>query len=203
MDIGKRVRAERKAQGLSQDVLARRADVNLAVINRLERGASTDPHTTTLVAIADALGVPVSALLEEPTAPGGPSNGGRKEREELTVAVLNDGTKYAEEVETTLKAMSDEMPVATIKPLVLLDLALSALYENMASMRQLPTELEKAYKRFQAAVSRVDHQVTQMTHPGSKELHMSRRLFAGKHAERLQAAQKERQASSGQHESAG
>jgi transcriptional regulator with XRE-family HTH domain len=69
MDIGKRIRAERKAQGLSQDVLARRADVNLAVINRLERGASTNPHTTTLVAIADALGVPVGALLEESVDP--------------------------------------------------------------------------------------------------------------------------------------
>jgi len=89
MDIGKRIRAERKAQGLSQDVLARRADVNLAVINRLERGASTDPHITTLVAIADALGVPVTALLEEPALSGkaeAPLAGGPDEARRLLEA---------------------------------------------------------------------------------------------------------------------
>jgi len=35
----------------------------------MERGMITDPHVTTLTAVASALGVPVSELLEEPTDP--------------------------------------------------------------------------------------------------------------------------------------
>ena len=69
MEIGRRVRAKRRALDLSQDALARRADVSLSLINQMERGIITDPHVTTLTAVASALGVPVSELLEEPTDP--------------------------------------------------------------------------------------------------------------------------------------
>jgi transcriptional regulator with XRE-family HTH domain len=65
LEIGNRVRARRRALDLSQDALARRADVSLSLINQMERGIITDPHITTLVAVANALGVPVSDLLEE------------------------------------------------------------------------------------------------------------------------------------------
>jgi transcriptional regulator with XRE-family HTH domain len=74
-DIGKRVRARRKELNLTQEALARRADVSHNLINRIERGETRDPHVSTLAVIADALGVPVSELLEEavPLAQAPPS----------------------------------------------------------------------------------------------------------------------------------
>ena len=70
MSIGDKVRATRKAAGISQEEVARRAGVSLNVINRLERGVILDPHYSTLRGIARALGVPVEDLVREP-APAG------------------------------------------------------------------------------------------------------------------------------------
>jgi len=55
--LNERIRELRKAQGLSQEGLARRADVSLGLINRLEMGRITDPHYSTLLGLVDALGV--------------------------------------------------------------------------------------------------------------------------------------------------
>jgi transcriptional regulator with XRE-family HTH domain len=63
--IGQRVRAARLEAGLTQEDLAVRAGVRLAVVGRLERGVVNDPHASTLTAIASALGVPVADLLED------------------------------------------------------------------------------------------------------------------------------------------
>ncbi len=68
MSIGDKVRATRKAAGISQEEVARRAGVSLNVINRLERGVILDPHYSTLRGIASALGVPVEDLVREPAA---------------------------------------------------------------------------------------------------------------------------------------
>ena len=66
MSIGDKVRATRKAAGISQEEVARRAGVSLNVINRLERDVILDPHYSTLRGIASALGVPVADLVREP-----------------------------------------------------------------------------------------------------------------------------------------
>jgi transcriptional regulator with XRE-family HTH domain len=65
VSIGDKVRATRKAAGISQEEVARRAGVSLNVINRLERGVILDPHYSTLRRIASALGVPVEDLVRE------------------------------------------------------------------------------------------------------------------------------------------
>jgi transcriptional regulator with XRE-family HTH domain len=70
VSIGDKVRATRKAAGISQEEVARRAGVSLNVINRLERGVILDPHYSTLRGIASALGVPVEDLLREPALAG-------------------------------------------------------------------------------------------------------------------------------------
>ena len=70
MSIGDKVRATRKAAGISQEEVARRAGVSLNVINRLERGVILDPHYSTLRGIASALGVPVEDLVREPALAG-------------------------------------------------------------------------------------------------------------------------------------
>jgi transcriptional regulator with XRE-family HTH domain len=65
VSIGDKVRATRKAAGISQEEVARRAGVSLNVINRLERSVILDPHYSTLRGIARALGVPVEDLVSE------------------------------------------------------------------------------------------------------------------------------------------
>ena len=65
MDISSRIRSARKALGISQESLARQADVSLSLINQLERGVITDPHYSSLSKIAAALNVSVGGFLEE------------------------------------------------------------------------------------------------------------------------------------------
>ncbi len=84
MSIGDKVRATRKAAGISQEEVARRAGVSLNVINRLERGVILDPHYSTLRGIASALEVPVEDLVREPALAGkaeAPREAGRLEEE--------------------------------------------------------------------------------------------------------------------------
>jgi transcriptional regulator with XRE-family HTH domain len=84
VSIGDKVRATRKAAGISQEEVARRAGVSLNVINRLERGVILDPHYSTLRGIASALGVPVEDLVREPALAGkaeAPREAGRLEEE--------------------------------------------------------------------------------------------------------------------------
>ena len=52
----------RKAAGMTQEQLARRADLSLGYVQRLEVGRH-DPPVSTLRALAKALGVPVTELL--------------------------------------------------------------------------------------------------------------------------------------------
>ena len=54
--IGEQVRTWREAQGLSQRDLAERSGVFYTVIARLELG-QTDPRLSTLIKLAEALGI--------------------------------------------------------------------------------------------------------------------------------------------------
>jgi transcriptional regulator with XRE-family HTH domain len=58
-----RIRKLRDAREMTQEDLARKAQVSVGYIARLETGHH-DPKVTTLMKIAKALGVPVTALLE-------------------------------------------------------------------------------------------------------------------------------------------
>jgi transcriptional regulator with XRE-family HTH domain len=59
------MRARRKVLGVSQEAIAHKAELSLNLVNKIERGVITDPHISTLVALADALEVSVSALVGE------------------------------------------------------------------------------------------------------------------------------------------
>ena len=61
--IGAQIRRLRKAKALSQAALARRAQLTRVYVTRLEAGRQ-DPSLSTISALAKALGVPVTALLE-------------------------------------------------------------------------------------------------------------------------------------------
>jgi transcriptional regulator with XRE-family HTH domain len=64
-DLGSRLRSLRKARGLSQEAVARRADIGLRAYGDLERGRASDPHYSTLEGIAHALGTTVAELVGE------------------------------------------------------------------------------------------------------------------------------------------
>jgi len=62
--IGQRIRASRIRAGLSQEALARRADLSNQTISNMERGES-NATVETLQALALVLGTTVGALLGE------------------------------------------------------------------------------------------------------------------------------------------
>lgn len=74
--IGERIRAKRKAVGLTQEEVARRTNLTLKAFGDLERGDVRDPHVSSLTSVARALGVGVVDLLEGPTPPAEPSDTG-------------------------------------------------------------------------------------------------------------------------------
>lgn len=61
--LGRRIRRLRVERELSQVALAKLAKVAPEHLNRIEQGRHA-PTTTTLLRLAKALGVPVTALLE-------------------------------------------------------------------------------------------------------------------------------------------
>jgi|SRR5215217_253838 len=70
MTIGDRVRTARKAAGLTQEQLARRTDLTLKAVGELERSETMDPHYSTLLGLANALGTTIAELVgEEPAVP--------------------------------------------------------------------------------------------------------------------------------------
>jgi transcriptional regulator with XRE-family HTH domain len=70
MDLGKRIRDARRAAGLTQEEVARRANMSAKGWGELERGIATDPHYSTLKNVANALGMTPERLIAEPVDPG-------------------------------------------------------------------------------------------------------------------------------------
>jgi transcriptional regulator with XRE-family HTH domain len=63
--LGERIRELRESAGLTQEALARAANIGRVTLVRLEKGEQT-PRFKTLDAIAKALGIRVPELLVEP-----------------------------------------------------------------------------------------------------------------------------------------
>ena len=68
-EVGKRIRALRVERRINASELARRAGIGRATLWRVEADPECDPTLSTLVKIADALGVPVTALLDNGAPP--------------------------------------------------------------------------------------------------------------------------------------
>src|SRR5215211_7336013 len=64
-NLGENIRVARKARDLSQEAVARRANLSLNVVARIELGIITNPHYSTLSAIASALDTSVAELVGE------------------------------------------------------------------------------------------------------------------------------------------
>lgn len=63
MALGRKIKRTRENQGLSIRDLADMADINKSQVVRIENGES-DPHYTTLLKLARALGVNMGELME-------------------------------------------------------------------------------------------------------------------------------------------
>lgn len=62
--LGRALRAVRKAQGLTQEELAGRADLHPTYVSDIERGAR-NPSWDVVARLAEGLGVPVATLASE------------------------------------------------------------------------------------------------------------------------------------------
>jgi transcriptional regulator with XRE-family HTH domain len=79
--IAQRIKELREAAGLSQQEVAMRADLSLSLVAKIEQGKKGDPRASTLLALAQALGVPPGQLLEGLPVPP---------RQPATVAAIGD-----------------------------------------------------------------------------------------------------------------
>jgi transcriptional regulator with XRE-family HTH domain len=64
--LSERVQRRRLERGWSQQRLAQEAEVSMGTIRKIETQAVTDPGIFTVAAIANALGVAVDRLIEQP-----------------------------------------------------------------------------------------------------------------------------------------
>ncbi len=62
--LGERVRHQRRTRGLTQEALAEALDLSVAYVSLIERGGRNPPYTT-VVAIARALGIPASRIVND------------------------------------------------------------------------------------------------------------------------------------------
>ena len=67
--LGARIKVIREERGLSLSDLARSCEVTKGYLSQLEHGKATNPSVEAVKKIAQGLGVSLSDLLEEPTAP--------------------------------------------------------------------------------------------------------------------------------------
>jgi transcriptional regulator with XRE-family HTH domain len=67
--ISRRLKALREAAGLSQQEVAMRADLSLSLVAKMEQGKKADPRASTLLALAQALGVRPGEILDDLFAP--------------------------------------------------------------------------------------------------------------------------------------
>ncbi len=75
MDLGKRLKEARERADLSQEALARRADVSTVAVSQIEQGRTKEPHYLTLHRLGKVMGVSPHWLYtgeepEETTTPG-------------------------------------------------------------------------------------------------------------------------------------
>ncbi|OGX18351.1 MAG: hypothetical protein A3K83_06330 [Omnitrophica WOR_2 bacterium RBG_13_44_8b] len=66
--LAQNIRKLRLKKGLSQEKLARSADISNATLVKIEAGVAKEPTITTVTKIADALGVSIDELVGKRTA---------------------------------------------------------------------------------------------------------------------------------------
>jgi transcriptional regulator with XRE-family HTH domain len=110
-NLGEHIRAVRKERGLSQEALARRADLSLNVVARIELGIITNPHYLTLDSIARALDITVEELVDpEPTPKvSAPSAGQPSPAEQIAQDAAERAGQLAEEAPDRVQEIVERM----------------------------------------------------------------------------------------------
>ena len=103
--LGARVRVLREARGLSLRELARRAEVQVSDISRLERGLTGQPRLSLGMALARALGLTLSQLLGEDEAGGTLPAPSVAELRLALEAIGREATRVARIAETAAAAL--------------------------------------------------------------------------------------------------
>jgi transcriptional regulator with XRE-family HTH domain len=75
MSFAERLKALRKRADMTQEALARAADVSNATVAKLERGGGQDPNWSTVCKLADALGISVAEFRDGDESEPTPSKG--------------------------------------------------------------------------------------------------------------------------------
>lgn len=70
-DFGTRLQHAREAMGLSRRALSEKAGLATSIVAQIERGVIRSPRGETIVALANALGMPAGELLSEPANDSG------------------------------------------------------------------------------------------------------------------------------------
>lgn len=110
-NIGQRVKNYRENKGMSQEGLARAAEVSVSFIGKLERGeeSAQNPTLSTLLAIAKALDTRVECLIVDRPQPPGPGDATFEERIARSVSTLpQDRQKIVEQIVLHLTSLDLE-----------------------------------------------------------------------------------------------
>jgi transcriptional regulator with XRE-family HTH domain len=103
-DLSTNMKAARKAHGYTQERLARRADLSLNVVAKIELGLIQNPHFATVSAIAGALDITVDELVGG-VVPKGPSRHSSGPEIELEDLHAHDIPSVHEDVEILNKCL--------------------------------------------------------------------------------------------------
>ncbi len=105
MDLAERIRTIRKDRQMSQEDLARRAEMSLRAFRSLERGEAVDPHYSTLSGIARALDISIAELIGEPVlaGPKAEAPGGAEDDYEAPEYTDDEITRVAEGIRESVK----------------------------------------------------------------------------------------------------
>jgi|SRR5215217_1552645 transcriptional regulator with XRE-family HTH domain len=107
-DLSTNIRTARKARGLSQEAVARRADISLNLMGRIELGSVRNPHYTTIHGIARALGMTVDELVEgSPGKASAPPDTGPPQvsKEDLAAQGIPVSAHEVEEINDTIMSL--------------------------------------------------------------------------------------------------
>lgn len=107
--IGQNIREIRERQGLTLAVVARRASLTSGALSKIEQGQTSSPIST-LISVADALGVPFESLVLSQTKQPNYVVTRKGEGE----AVVRDGGKFGYAYE----ALATEMPGKRVQPFI-------------------------------------------------------------------------------------
>ena len=100
MTLGKGIAARRRALGLSQNELARRAEVNHPTLHKIETGQRLNPSVGVVLRIARALGTTVEALCGDGDAAAGEGQRG-------ALAIVEELTLLRRRLDALLDAVRD------------------------------------------------------------------------------------------------